>query len=712
MSDPTEWGATLVEGISSPSANDPTAWGAKPLDAPKSNKPDVGRLNALGKGIESGVTLNWGDELASMGKAATAGTPIEGAPLPGGFAIGFGRYLAEKVKGEDGPATQAFNQEIERRRGEMATAKEQYPGTVLTGEIAGAIAAPIPGMTAVRGAGLGANALRSAVVGSGAGALAGAGEGTDLASRATGAATGGAFGLAGGAAAPYVLRGVEKAGGALSKVAEPFINTLRGPAGIEREAGRRVAGAIDADQRLGQGMGDIEFNAAKGQGAPVTNIERGGTVTGELARSASNTSTEAQTSLKSLADTRFAGQTERAADLVEKLVPGSKYTTAEVKEGLKALAAKANKPAYNSFYRATDNGLWSPELERLAGSPDVLAAMKSAAEKGKNRAIADGYGAFNPGVKFEGDQLIFTRGKQGTPQSPTGQFWDYTYRELRDSADEAFRKGRGSDGNTLKTLANKLKDEIDGAATSQGQSLYKTARAGAARFFDAEDALEAGEKFVSNSMSARDGARAFAQLSTTERELFRHGFASKLLDDIGRTRDGVNVLNKIAATPEAKTKLQIALGPQGYKNVESWVTTETVIDKLRGALGNSTTARQLYNLGLAGGVGIGSVGSYNLDPTTVAGSVALGLLSQRGKKIDERIARRVAEMLVSDDPRVIARGVKMVANSGPLRDAFRSLDRTIGRLAGQQAGGSELFQAGAIGRAEENQPNVPRPPTQ
>ncbi len=51
-------------------------------------------------------------------------------------------------------------------------------------------------------------------------------------------------------------------------------------------------------------------------------------------------------------------------------------------------------------------------------------------------------------------------------------------------------------------------------------------------------------------------------------------------------------------------QIQIALGPQRATELESMLRVENVMNMARGAVqGNSTTARQLFEMGLAGGAG-------------------------------------------------------------------------------------------------------------
>src|SRR5581483_4801562 len=110
---------------------------------------------------------------------------------------------------------------------------------------------------------------------------------------------------------------------------------------------------------------------------------------------------------------------------------------------------------------------------------------------GKDRAITQGFGAMRQGVTVENGLVKFTRGKNGVPTYPNLAFWDATKRELDDATSAALRAGRKEEAATLTGLTKTLRGELDRLVPS-----YANARAGAAKFFGAEDALEAGQKFV------------------------------------------------------------------------------------------------------------------------------------------------------------------------------------------------------------------------
>jgi hypothetical protein len=101
---------------------------------------------------------------------------------------------------------------------------------------------------------------------------------------------------------------------------------------------------------------------------------------------------------------------------------------------------------------------------------------------------------------------------------------------------------------------------------------------------------------------------------------------------------------------------------------------EGIVNQARQALGNSTTARQLNEMGLAGGAGV--AGAYEslkgvLNPAyLLAGAFVLGG-KHAARAVDEKVAVKVAEMLLSHDPAELARGYKIISQNPVMRDALR-----------------------------------------
>ena len=103
----------------------------------------------------------------------------------------------------------------------------------------------------------------------------------------------------------------------------------------------------------------------------------------------------------------------------------------------------------------------------------------------------------------------------------------------------------------------------------------------------------------------------------------------------------------------------------------------------RGALGNSTTARQLMELGLAGGGGLGWAATG--DPRYMAWGAAAGLARAGARianaKVDERVMKKVAEMLISEDPAVIEKAIRQAAFSPQYLAAVEAISEAAGRLS-------------------------------
>ncbi len=711
---------------SSPPATSPPDTGSLPdtggrfTDAPgqsfrtarEGQSPAVaGKGQAFGAHAINGAMFNFADEL--MGTIAAGGADLNDPSIIK-YATSLAAGIYKRATG-DPDADAAYRAATSAVREALSRQMDQQPVASVGGEITGALAtAPATGGlgVAARGAGLGVRMLAGAKAGAAYGAVSGAGEGTDPASRVTGAATGGLTGAAIGAAGAPVVEGVVRAARLASVPFQPIVQAIRGIRDPEGEAARRVVGAIQRDAQATGGPAGLtpgEFQASVNAGGPAAVADLGGETTRALARSAANTSPEARAALNNRINDRFESQSDRVTGWLNQTFGPS--DTGATREALQQAAQRANRPAYARAYGDGDRPLWTPELQRLAGSPDVVEAMRAAAQKGKSRAITDGFGGFNSSVQISPTGVVqFSRGPNGQPTYPNLQFWDYTKRALDDGANAARRAGRNDEASVLGQLATGLRNELDTQVPT-----YQAARAGAARFFGANDALEAGGQFLTSNAPIADARRAFAAMSQPERELFRQGFVQSLTQKIESTGDRRNVLNSIAQSPRAREQMELAMGPQRAREFEAMMRVEGVMDLARGAVqGNSTTARQLAELGLAGGAyGIGSGGDIlNPNPSALA-SAALVWGAARGKgAIDRRVAQRVGEMLASNDPGLLRRGINIVARNQNFLNALRSFDIGVARAGPQQAPGLPAIQSMGTGRADDQQPSVPRPPGQ
>lgn len=613
-------------------------------------------------------------------------------PLVGqGILMGFGdemkagvRAGARRLFGNSGRSySELYDDELGGIRSDLEGYRERHPTASTVAEMAGAVATIpyAPGGAATRGARLGERLLRGARTGAGYGAAYGFGSGEGVEDRVTGALTGAAGGAVVGAAAPVAIEGVIQAGRGAAA-----LNPLRGVVSREGAAARRVARDLSNDAGGPQNVPArlATVRRAQQQGFPSVVADAGGESTRALARSAANQSPEARAALQEVTQRRFEQQGDRTSAFLRSLVGESDSVVRQ--DQLRVAARQVNDSAYELARRAGDRPLWSPTLERLTSSPAVVEAMRNAGTRGQNRAVARGSGGFNAGVTIDPSGIVtFQRGRNGVPTYPNLEYWDVVRRELRDMRNAASRQGRNEEAGAIGELAGHLNGELDRLVPS-----YQTARRGAAEFFGAEDALEAGQRFVTASLNNGEARRAINRMSAPERELFAEGYVSELINRIRGVRDRSAVLDQaFIDSSRAREQTLIALGPQRARQVESFLRVEQILDVLRREVsGNSTTTRQLLESGLAGGAS-GGLAFVGPDATqgnySVSAMVALAAAGTR-YGINRQIARRVGEMLASDDPQRFLQGLNAVARNRRLMDFVRSFHTAVTRIATPPSG--------------------------
>lgn len=655
---------------------------------------DQGVLAAATRGAANGFTANFYDELKGLSAAGGSqdeqpssfdGTKREGIDH---VIMGLAKYWFG-----DKDAEAKYNEVVGQERQKTKDAESQHPIASTLGNVAGALA--IPAGPIAQAATLPARVAAGAGLGAAFGGLSGVGEGDGAVDRVSRGAAGAAVGGAIGGAAPAVIEGAIRGGRAL---AQPIANAVRGVRAPEDEAARRVALSIQrdigADPTAVSRLTPSEFAGSVQSGGPATIMDIGGETTRALARSAANTSPEGRAALSRTIDDRFEGQGSRVTDWLNDTFH---YPNADAQaQALTDVAKTVNNPAYHKAYAQGRAGIWDNELSELSQAPVVKDAVDAALKQAQNKSASGKL-----------DDSTISRWANGG--KPTLELWDLVTRQLGQEINVAKRVGRTEDVATLTEVKNVIMKKLDDAVPS-----FAEARAGAAHFFGAQDALEAGQKFVNSNVRSADARRALAKMSPTERQLFQDGFVSNFIETLGKVGDRRSVLNKIAETPAAREKLHIALGPQKAAELEAGLRVEGIMDLARGAVqGNSTTARQLAELGLAGGAYGVSGGGLNpfTDPAAVV-NAALVFGAAKGKgKINENVSRKVAEMLTSSDPTKLLKGIKVVSQNQTLFNSLRSADKSLAKIGGGQSGGVPALQAAGISRADD-QPNIPRPPGQ
>lgn len=619
---------------------------------------------AFGRGAVDTATFGLSDEL---GAASAAINPVSA--------------LIDWISGNGRTMGDRYNQSLETSRAAARSDEQDRWGARLGGQVAGALAVPIgAGVTSTGGL---------AAVGAGTGAAYGFGSGEGVTDRAGQAAIGG---LIGGVAAPALGKALNTIGAGLdasTTVAQGIAGFSRASSDPVEEAARRAGNALRVDMRTsGRTASDVanDMAAMQAAGAPAVIADAGGNASAREMRRAINLSPEAGNIGRSAVDSRFVTQVDRGTQAIREAAPDTAFAAGgagdDLLNSLRTRMRAKNSARYNAAYGAPQaQSVWDETLSGLIEAPAVRDAVRHVMKNANNYAVAEGHRGRirNPFVETA-DGIAIGRQADGATATPNLQFWDYTKRALDDQVSALYRAGRNDEAGIVKSLRDQLRSHLDAIVPQYGQ-----ARSGAARLFGAEDAYEAGQNLVSSRMQNNEMRRAFNALPETEKKLFREGFVDNLYNsmrEVGTNRD--QVITSAFASPAARERIEIALGPQGAARMEMWLRHENIMQNSNRIMtGNSTTAQQAGDM------------ANSPMPGSVMEVVRMVAAQMRGE-VNERVANEVARLMTSANPRDVERILASASKQPQVRDFMRRLDAGLARLTGTGSGGAP---AESLGRA-------------
>jgi len=561
--------------------------------------------------------------------------------------------------------------DIQKRREEIARGA---PISDVAGNIVGAVGAFGVGGASSKGA---AEALGMAgkfiprVINSGvSGAAISAGDtavrGGSLNDILSDAARGGAL----NAAIPMVGEGLKVAGQAAGRVLQPTVGAIVDPI---TEALRRTGKALARDARANPGslMSGTDEAVARQAGVPILNADRGGETVRALTRSVANQSPEARGVIEKTASDRFAGQADRAVQMVRRIA-GGQVDDLAYQANIKRAAEAVNDPAYKAAWSAPGaHAVWNRDIAELMQSDTFRAAINAAEKRGTDRAAVAGFKAVRNPFEFRADGTVTLKtNPDGSRALPSLQFWDQVKRNVDGMIGTAQRQGDNTLVADLTAIKRKLVSSLDAAVPQ-----YAKARSGAAAFFDAEDALDAGKKFATATRAVPEAKAAFGSMNQSEQQAFRTGYASEIIDKIRDGRFRANIIDSAFGSPAKREMIEVVFGKAKARELEAYVRVEEIADRLRGAMGNSTTARQLMELGIGAGSGaILTGGDWKGALSGAAFAKGARFLNQ---KVDDRVMQEVAALLMSGDETLMQKAVYQATLSPMWMDALESWGRML-----------------------------------
>ena len=601
------------------------------------------------------------------------------AVLGQGLAMGWGDELEAKIRTMSGDET--YEEELAMIADSYKPYAEENPLTAIGGEIAGSLlptaaaylAAPFTGgataplaiANTARLAALGNKARqvfnnplgRSVITGGTSGAVSGAGT-ADEGNRMSGMRAGLTFGLGLGTALPILTRG----GGAIFRA----IGDKMRQSGVRVEEGalRRIYEAVS---RNGGTPEDVyeQFMRDQELGVPsrVGNYN-----------SATVNQMDTLASTEAAGDMVEAGLIDVQQDAAERVVAqtnralgGDNYydVADELTQNLRTKAKGLYDEAYE--YGSVDD---QRILKLLESNPRFKQAYEQAKRIAKNEQDADilaggdgkAYELIPYEIAMEGDKVVGAL-------LPDVRTLDYVKRGLDDIIRRGF-DGVGlapAEAAALRKLRNGFVDTLDEVTEVDGVSAYKTARKMYAGEIEVIDALELGKtKF--RSLAPEEIAKKFKTMSAAEGEAFIIGVNRHLTDLVNNPSNSANYAQRIIGSKNTRLKLQAMfpdLDDAGMALYEAALMREAQLFKeIGGTLTNSRTAKRLAGQkdlentdSVLDAVALG-VGTLDTSLTTMAANLLKGSTASADMK------RRMAEMLMSDNPEQVAAVVDSLIQFG------------------------------------------------
>ena len=618
-----------------------------------------------------------------------SGGMVEGIPIAGPFLRRGAEMAAAATLAPFSDLT--YSEILAEIDAQTEAEQTANPGLDVASQVGGALLSTAGAATTTTGAralglgpgNLGQRALRQGVSGGAIGGLDQAargivGDGLDL--EETGQST--LLGAGLGVALPVAGAGIREGARSVGDRLKDALQRIRNPRAAAEEA---VVTAANIDRAEDAAMlGAEEVAAAFRNQQPLVAADLGGENVRALLRAAANQSPSARSSFNRITTDRFADQAGRVVDQVRRSAGGA-VDDLEAQEAILGAARAVNRPAYRrAFNDPQAQEIFTPRIQELLQSRAVQTAIRGVEGRASDRAAVEGRRAVsNPFVQNESGQLVLrTNPETGEAvAAPSLEFWNQVKINLDSMWNKARRAGDRSRALEFRNLADELIDELDAQVPT-----YRQARQGAAMFFGAEDAIEAGKKFGRTSRVIPEMRRAVNKLKGAEKDAFKIGFASEIIDRAQSTNDRVNVVRQFQS-PEMRKKIELAFGKGGARDFEAFVRVENAMDLMRGALGNSTTARQLIESGVIGGGTWLTTGDFNTGVMAAAATAATGKVRN---KINERVMKEVADILVSNDPEAIERLVKSAARSPETMAAVDAWTQIV--AGGARAAGNEQIE--------------------
>ncbi|MEG9884925.1 MAG: hypothetical protein V6Z86_10060 [Hyphomicrobiales bacterium] len=472
---------------------------------------------------------------------------------------------ADYFRGKGFDLSRAYNRFLDSEHERRARLDKAHPALGVTGRLVGAAmlggGAARAGLTAARlvpetlNGFKGFAAQTAATAGDGAafGALDAAGHGRNASEGAT-------WGAALGAAA-HPLIGT---GRSLGRAAR---NVFRSP---QRRAAQQRA-ARDVYNAVVKTGADRAAGRMKALGPDAVLADVLGVRGRALMRRSANIDEDAREKLFEALYGRRGGQNQRVVADIETaagLPVGSRKSVRDLQNDAYARVAKPIDDAYEEARKAGFDLPYTPFEPIIADSPTGAKAYRQAEGALRDRVATEGI----------------------TGASALARF-DQTKRGLDDIASTADRVGKSDKAGRARDLSRTLRERID--RTIAGPQ-YAKARKLRADAFAREDAFDEGARLASGRIPIDLPGKIAAR--TANRDAVAQGYAAEQAENLLNRPDTAGAVKKLQ-TPLQQEGYRAALGANANRLTDALARERAFNITLKELAGNSTTARQLADMG-------------------------------------------------------------------------------------------------------------------
>jgi len=465
---------------------------------------------------------------------------------------------------------------------------------------------------------------------------------------------------AGGGAVPVFGAGLGLAAGVLgaggSRIAQRGFQALRG---VENKAARYIAEKL---LQSGNTVDDLAATHAKAAetGKPVALADVGPQGVKDAAGATGRTPGPGREIAQGTVLPRQEGQVARVSGDVGEAVGGKPGSFTQTTDELTAQQQAKAKPLYQQAF-ADPKPVVSSKIVEITNRPSGKAAIQRGLKIAQDEGIPEA-------------ELV-VRDAAGNITGYSTKALHYAKLALDDMIEAAQRSGDNSAARAYTIMKRELLGEID-----RVNPAYAAARKAFAGPAANKNALEAGRKAVN---SHPDQIKSeMAGMSEAEQEMYKRGFAQRIIEDVERSPDAGNAARRIFGNTAKRERLRAVLGDEEYSRLAERLGVEDAMygTYKRTNVGSETAERIAgqsdiddFLVGQTPAMAQGFVSSLMTGTVgPLVQRIGMGGIANLLRGISQRARGSIARMLFSSKPAEVKAALNAIAKEYKNAQAFQA----------------------------------------